>query len=86
MQSIKKVVFFGRGFNDYGQLGLGQKTKKVLTFTEISSLNKYKIRAAYEGDWHSLFETYEGKIFAVDTTNIDNSSSTAIHRKLFTHQ
>ena len=60
----KEGRVFGRGFNDYGQLGLGQKTKKVLTFTEISSLNKYKIRAAYAGDWHSLFETYEGKIIA----------------------
>ena len=55
---------FGRGSNSYGQLGLGQQTSSISSFTEISSLKGHKIRAAYAGYSHSLFETREGKILA----------------------
>ena len=55
---------FGRGSNSYGQLGLGQQTSSISSFTEISSLKGHKIRAAYAGCDHSLFETREGKILA----------------------
>ena len=55
---------FVRGSNSSGQLGLGEETKSVSSFTMISSLFGYKIRAAYAGHDHSLFETQEGKILS----------------------
>ncbi|WP_334089870.1 RCC1 domain-containing protein, partial [Helicobacter typhlonius] len=55
---------FGRGSNSRGELGLGQQTSSISSFTEISSLKGHKIRAAYAGCYHSLFETREGKILA----------------------
>lgn len=36
--------------------------KKVDCFTEISSLKKYKIFAAYAGVHHSFFQTNEGEV------------------------
>ncbi|KAK8850000.1 hypothetical protein M9Y10_018594 [Tritrichomonas musculus] len=50
--------------NDCGQLGLGKGIRYVSSFTEISSLFSHKIRAAYAGGSHSLFETREGKIIS----------------------
>ncbi|KAK8841776.1 hypothetical protein M9Y10_026725 [Tritrichomonas musculus] len=55
---------FGRGSNKNGQLGLGEETKSVSSFTEITALFDYGIRAVYAGYGHSLFETREGKILA----------------------
>ena len=55
---------FGRGSNKNGQLGLGEETESVSSFTEISSLFKYEITSAYAGDRHSLFVTSEGKILS----------------------
>ena len=55
---------FGHGSNNSGQLGMSKETKEVDKFTEIYSLNKYKIRAAYAGIISSLFQTYKGKILA----------------------
>ena len=45
-------------------MGLGEETESVSLFTKISSLVGYKIRAAYAGCGHSLFETREGKILS----------------------
>lgn len=55
---------FGRGSNEAGELGIGKGTEKVTKFREISSLNRYKIKHAYAGFDHSLFQTNEGKILA----------------------
>ncbi|KAK8835261.1 hypothetical protein M9Y10_027871 [Tritrichomonas musculus] len=55
---------FGRGSNKWGELGLGERTESVSSFTEISSLVGYEIRAAYAGHGHSLFKTREDKILA----------------------
>ena len=60
----KEGRVFGRGSNDYGQLGLGEGTGQISTFTLISSLERFVIRAAYAGFCHSLFETVEGKILS----------------------
>ena len=60
----KEGRVFGRGSNDHGQLGLGEEADSVSSFTEISSLEGYEIRAAYAGGCHSLFETKEGKILS----------------------
>ena len=55
---------FGRGSNDYGELGFEQGRSEVPSFTEVSSLSGHKIRAAYAGCYHSLFENNEGKVLA----------------------
>ena len=55
---------FGRGSNDSGKLGFSKETSSVPSFTEIWSLSSHKIRAAYAGCSHSLFETRDGKILA----------------------
>lgn len=55
---------FGIGSNENGKLGIGKETEKVNEFTEIKSLSKYKIKAAYAGWSHSLFQTENGKILA----------------------
>lgn len=54
---------FGYGSNNCGRLGLGHSVDKVVKFTEISSLNEYKIVAAYAGSYHSIYQTQEGKLF-----------------------
>lgn len=51
---------FGRGSNECGELG----TESDWSFTEISSFSNYRIRAAYAGYNHSLFETQDGKILS----------------------
>lgn len=55
---------FGFGSNESGKLGLGKEITKVNIFTEIKTLNKYKIKMAYASWSHSLFQTEEGKILA----------------------
>ena len=60
----KEGRVFGRGSNSRGQLGLGRGTGEVSSFTEISSLGRREIRSASAGDFHSLFETREGKILS----------------------
>lgn len=47
-----------------GRLGFSKEVRKVDSFTVISSLLNYKIKAAYAGNLHSLFQTSEGKILA----------------------
>ena len=60
----KEGRVFGLGSNECGELGLGEETKSVSSFTEISSLLGYEIMAAYAGRLHSLFETRKGIILA----------------------
>ena len=65
----KEGHVFSWGSNEEGQLGLGEETESVSVFTEISSLQKYKIKEAYTGPYHSLFVTEEGKILACGYNN-----------------
>ena len=60
----KEGRIFGFGSNEYGQLGIGDGTKSVSLFTEISSFKGYKIIASYAGGYHSLFETCNGQILS----------------------
>lgn len=60
----KEGRVFGFGTNKDGQLGLGENIKSVSSFTEISSLDRYEIRAVSAGYSHSLFETCNGKILS----------------------
>lgn len=60
----KEGHVFVRGSSSDGALGLGESTKSVSSFTEISSLRGCGIIAVYAGENHSLFQTREGKIFA----------------------
>ena len=60
----KEGRVFGCGSNEFGKLGLGNETKLVSFFTEISSFGGLEIRAAYAGFSHSLFETRDGKILS----------------------
>lgn len=55
---------FGRGSNHRGKLGIGRQIKKVDKFVEIISLKPYKIKSAYAGSTHSLFQTINGQILA----------------------
>ena len=55
---------FGRGSNCFGQLGFEQGRSEVPSYTVISSLPGQKIKAAFAGCYHSLFETREGKVLA----------------------
>ncbi|KAK8840455.1 hypothetical protein M9Y10_030660 [Tritrichomonas musculus] len=55
---------FGRGSNERGKLGIGRGIEKVDEFREISSFGIEKIRHAYAGMNHSLFETFDGKILS----------------------
>ena len=55
---------FGVGDNFLGRIGIGNKKLIIPNFTEIPSLNKYKIAAVYAGSFHSIFQTQEGKLFA----------------------
>lgn len=59
----KEGRVFGRGSNGLGQLGLGKGKSRVLSFTEIVSLN-CKIRSAYAGFALSFFESIDGKVIA----------------------
>ena len=62
----KEGLVFARGSNDCGQLGLGQINGINLfsTFTQVLSLRKRCIRAAYAGTGRSFFETCEGSILS----------------------
>lgn len=55
---------FGRGSNHRGKLGIGRQFKRVDKFVEITSLKGHKIKSAYAGSTHSLFQTVDGQIFA----------------------
>lgn len=55
---------FGQGENYCGQLGFEKDICEVNKFKKIESLNNYKIKAAYAGGTHSLFQTIDGKILA----------------------
>lgn len=55
-----EVFVYGRNYN--GRLGLGKGKMGVAKFTEVSSLRSRKIKTAYGGYYHSLFQTVEGKI------------------------
>ena len=55
---------YAYGTNNSGQLGLGEETEEVSSFTRIQSLENYEIRAAYAGNSHSLFETISGKVLS----------------------
>lgn len=57
-----KGQIFGRGSNQYSELGLPSDMKKVDKFVVIESLLKYNVVEAYAGLNHSLFRTSEGKI------------------------
>lgn len=54
---------FVRGIDhfSFGFLCLGENNKNAFEFTEVIALKKYKIKAAYAGSDHSLFQTKEGK-------------------------
>lgn len=60
----KEGRVYALGSNKNGQLGLGERTESVSSFTLILSLGGQQIRAAYAGNNHSLFETQEGKILS----------------------
>lgn len=62
----KEGLVFTRGSNDCGQLGLGQINgiSWFSTFTQVLSLRKRGIRAAYAGTGRSFFETCEGSILS----------------------
>ena len=60
----KEGHVFGRGSNQFGKLGIGENLTKSDTFIEIESLFQYKIRNAYAGKTHSLFQTFDGKVLA----------------------
>lgn len=55
---------FGCGSNDNGRMGFEARFNNLPVFTEIFTLNQYKIRAAYAGCLHSLFETSDGQILS----------------------
>lgn len=55
---------FGRGSNHRGKLGIGRPIKRVDKFVEITSLKGHKIKCAYAGSTHSLFQSIDGQIFA----------------------
>lgn len=55
---------FGRGSNSQGRLCFESNIEKVDKFTVISSLRKYRIKSAFAGYSHSLFQTFEGQVIA----------------------
>ena len=55
---------FEFGFYLSGQFNKEKGAKSTKSFTKISSLSGYKIRAAYSEDFYTLFETQEGKILS----------------------
>lgn len=64
-----------------GQLGLGEEIKRFSSFTEISSLDEYDIRAAYDGDDHSLFETREGTILSCGNNKLGQLILSSLSRE-----
>lgn len=57
-------VTYARGRNSAGCLGTGRGIEKAKQFTQVTSLLNCKIKSAYAGCDHSLFQTEEGKILA----------------------
>ena len=57
-----KIYLKNKFLLPYFQLGIGKGTDDVSEFVEISSLKKYKIKHAYAGFNHSLFQTEDGKV------------------------
>lgn len=53
---------FGYGSNNKCKLGLPSSKTRCDKFTEITSLNEYKIVSAFAGENHSFFKTSTGKI------------------------
>lgn len=53
---------FGYGGNNKCKLGLPSSKTRCDKFTEITSLNEYKIVSAFAGENHSFFKTSTGKI------------------------
>ena len=75
---------FGLGSNKCGQLGLSKETLKFSSFTELSSLSKYEITAAFAGFYHSFFVTCEGKILSCGQNGrsqllLNNSNSKEVY-------
>lgn len=60
---------YGIGNNSYCILGFPKKLQKVDVFTEVKSLKKYNIVAAYAGFSHSLFMTKDGKLISCGQNN-----------------
>lgn len=54
---------FAAGFNDYGQLGMGDDENHV-NFTAVRSLDKYQIAEISCGGNHTLVRTTDGKLLA----------------------
>lgn len=57
-------VVYVKGEDTSGCLCLGEDVSSVSKFTKISSLSKYKIKAAFAGYSHSFFQTAKGKFLA----------------------
>lgn len=55
---------FGIGTSYNGSIGIGTNTKRFDKFTEVCSLSGKKIKKAYAGSGHSLFLTFDGKVFS----------------------
>ena len=55
---------FGYGSNRFCQLGIGESQKSTKYFKEILAVSSFKIKAAYAGAFHSLFQTYQGEVIA----------------------
>lgn len=60
---------FGRGENQFGQLGIGKKTECEDKFIEITALKGKKISHAYAGYDHSLFQAEDGQILSCGKNN-----------------
>jgi alpha-tubulin suppressor-like RCC1 family protein len=54
---------YAAGYNEYGQLGLGDTTDRN-TFTKVTSLSGKNITAIFAGDYHSLALSSDGKVYA----------------------
>jgi alpha-tubulin suppressor-like RCC1 family protein len=59
---------YATGFNDYGQLGLGNNTDSN-SFTEVTFLSDKNITSIAAGEYHSLVLTNDGKVYAVGYNN-----------------
>jgi alpha-tubulin suppressor-like RCC1 family protein len=60
---------YATGLNEYGQLGLDDKTDRNV-FTEVTSLNGKTITALSAGDLHSLALANDGKVYATGENHI----------------
>lgn len=53
---------FGKGINNYGQLGFPEEINRLDTFTYVKSLKDHKIVAASSASRNSLFKTIDSKL------------------------